>query len=279
MIPDALSYELSAVAPSLFLDDGQMRNNNKADLMNDLLNPGKVEDYPVDSHHVFDGCAWLYQTAWPKIGMISDLYKLFLKGVLYECKSRNQITVCFDDYETDATKGPEQKRRKHGVSTMQFDVKLNTPIPGDRQKFLADRTNKQRLIDLFSSLLMQDGVSVRHAVSDGDADTLIVKESLTNANQSTVVVHSFDTDVFVILLHHCCDDLHDIFMTTKKGIVSIKNVIAALDDDLRKCLLFSHAISGCDSCVCNLWHWEIKSIPQIKKISALAGSDQRFRGG
>ena len=64
LIPDALSYELSAVAPSLFLDDGQMRKNNKADLMNDVLNPGKVE---VDSHHVFDGCAWLYQTAWPKL--------------------------------------------------------------------------------------------------------------------------------------------------------------------------------------------------------------------
>ena len=194
-----------------------------------------------------------------------SLYKLFLKGVLYECESRNQITVCFDDYESDTTKGPEQKRRKHGVSTMQFDVKLNTPIPGDRQKFLADQTNKQRLIDLFSSLLMQDGVSVRHAVSDGDADTLIVKESLTNANQSTVVVHSFDTDVFVILLHHCCDDLHDIFMSTKKGIVSIKNVIAALDDDLQKCLLFSHAISGCDTVSATFSIGKLKAFRKLKK--------------
>ena len=87
LIPDALSYELSAVAPSLFLDDGQMRKNNKADLMNEFVKPGKVECFPATSYHVFDGCAWLYTTSWPKIGKISDLYQMFLQGLIHEAKS------------------------------------------------------------------------------------------------------------------------------------------------------------------------------------------------
>jgi hypothetical protein len=150
---------------------------------------------------------------------------------------------------------------------MQFDVKLDTPIPGDRQKFLADKTNKQRLIDLFSSLLVQDGISVRHAIADGDADTLIIKESLTNANQSAVVVHSFDTDVFIVLLYHINDDLFDIFIITKKGIVSIKKVAKALDYDLLKCILFIHAISGCDTVSATFGIGKLKAFRKLK-ISA-----------
>ena len=54
-------------------------------------------------------------------------------------------------------------------------------------------------------------------------------------------------------------------MTTKKGIVSIKNVIAALDDDLRKCLLFSNAISGCDTVSATFSIGKLKAFRKLKK--------------
>ena len=45
-LSEIFSYELSAVAPSLFLDNGEMRKNNKSDLMNELLpkNSAQVPD-------------------------------------------------------------------------------------------------------------------------------------------------------------------------------------------------------------------------------------------
>ena len=53
------SYELAAVAPALFLDNGMMRKNNKAELMNALLSTIEciVASYSPDSYHVIDGCA------------------------------------------------------------------------------------------------------------------------------------------------------------------------------------------------------------------------------
>ena len=264
-IPDALSYELSAVAPSLFFDDGQMRKHNKADLMNELLKPGKVECFPAKSYHVVDGSAWLYHTSWPKIGKISDLYQMFLQGLIHEAESSSNVTVCFDYYELERTKGPEQKRRRQNFSTTQIDVKINTPIPSDRQKFLSDKGNKQKLVDLFSSLLVNDGITVKHAFVDGDADTLIVKESLNKAHDCAVSVHSFDTDVFITLLYHYTDDMYDIHIKTKKGVVSMKKIAATMDDELQSCLLFCHAISGCDTVSATFGIGKLKAFRILKQ--------------
>ena len=56
--------------------------------------------------------------------------------------------------------------------------------------------NKQKLIDLFSFHLQQADVTVKHAVEDGDADTLIVEQALNKAEDVNTVVHSVETDVF-----------------------------------------------------------------------------------
>ena len=42
---DVFSYELSAVAPSLFHDNGQMKTNNKAELITELIKFGEMETW------------------------------------------------------------------------------------------------------------------------------------------------------------------------------------------------------------------------------------------
>ena len=187
-LTEAFSFELSAVVPSIFYDDGQMRKNNKAELMNVLLIPGKVDTYSQTSHHVFDGCAKVYDISWPKVGKLSDLYQLYLESLSNES---SEATVIFDNYTSKTTKALEQKRRKGNVLATDIDVKMNTPIPTDREKFLSSKTNKQKLIDMFSSLLTQAGVTVKHALEDGDADTLIVSEALLRAKTGPAVSSSF----------------------------------------------------------------------------------------
>ena len=137
LLQDVFSHELSAVAPSLFHDNGDMRKNNKADLMNELLVPGMVNAIQIQGcYYVFDGCAWLYTIPWPKVGNFHDLYKLFFASIKKEREAGSGITVIFDNYNVESTKAPEQKRRKRGNLISKVDVKLNTLIPTDREKLM-----------------------------------------------------------------------------------------------------------------------------------------------
>ena len=72
-----------------------MRKMNKAELM---------KTYSADSYHVIDGCVWVYRTPWPKIGKLSDLYRLFLDILSLD---QGGTTVIFDDYTQENAKAPE----------------------------------------------------------------------------------------------------------------------------------------------------------------------------
>ena len=117
---------------------------------------------------------------------------------------------------------------------------------------------------MFSVLLVKDGIKVRHALADNDADTVIVQEALIRSKTFETVVHSVDTDVFNALLYHAIEGYKDIIMATKKGLVSIGKVRSAMSNDLRLCILFIHAISGCDTVSANIRHRKIKAYKHIK---------------
>ena len=76
---------------------------------------------------------------------------------------------------------------------------MNTQIPSDRQKFLSNEENKQKLIDMFSVLLVKDGIKVRHALANNDADTVIVQEALIRSKNCEAVVHFVNIGVFKAL--------------------------------------------------------------------------------
>ena len=155
------------------------------------------------------------------------------------------MSVLFDSYNVETTKGPEQKRRKKDIVSIEVKVDWNLPIPSDKKNFMSSKRNKQQLIDLFSSELIKNGVVVKHAT--GDADILVVKEAIEKAEfASPVIVHALDTDIFITLLYHISTD-SSMMMTTKKGLVSVSDISDKLDAKLKECLPFVHAISGCDT--------------------------------
>ena len=55
---EMFSHELSGVAPLLFHDNGKMRKNNKAELMNKITKI-LIDVLTESAFHVIDGCAWL----------------------------------------------------------------------------------------------------------------------------------------------------------------------------------------------------------------------------
>lgn len=99
---------------------------------------------------------------------------------------------------------------------------------------------------MFSFHLHKEGIIVKHSLDNGDADTMIVQLALEKAKESDVVVHSTDTDIFIALIYHYDISDKSIKMTTNKGLCEIKNLFVVLNEDLRRCLLIAHAMSGCD---------------------------------
>ena len=215
------SCELSGVASSLFHDNGNMRKNSKAELMSEISTV--LTDVLMESaFHVIDGCVWLYRIYWAKVGNIKDLYSSFQQTLLTECGTNiNQISVLFDGYTVESTKGPEQKRKQKNLASVEMKVDWNLPNPQNMKSFLTSSSNKQQLIDLFAQKLLIDGVHVEQA--RGDADMLIVKEVLFKAEEfDSVVVHLRDTHVFIALLYHLDSNIHkNVIMETKKGCVSL----------------------------------------------------------
>ena len=266
LMEDVFSYELASVAPARFLNNAMMRKTNNTELMNALLVlcPCIIKTYSADSYNAIHGCTWFYCISWPKVGNLNDLYRLFLDSLLLD---QGGATVIFDDYTQESTKAPEQKRRKNNISSTQTDLKMNTIIQTDRKKFLSCKENKQKLIDLFSFQLLQEGVLVKHALDVGDADTMIVQQALNEATKENVVFHCIDTDVFIVLLHHFDISGNSIVMTTKQGLCSIEKVVSALDDDSRQCLLISHAISGCDTVSATFGMGKLKAFNKFKESS------------
>ena len=105
----------------------------------------------------------------------------------------------------------------------------------------------------------------KHALVDGDVDRMIIQKALNVATKKNVVVHCIDTDVFIALLHHFDISGNSIVMTTKQGLCSIEKVVSALDDDLRQCLLISHAISGCNTMSATFGMGKLKAFNKFKE--------------
>ena len=73
-----------------------------------------------------------------------------------------------------------------------------------------------------------------------------------------------DTDIVCLLVHHFNSEHHnDIYLTTKKGTYSIKEISSHLDHKEKEILLLIHSISGCDS-VSGLFGF---SSPLMSKVS------------
>ena len=176
-------------------------------------------------------------------------------------------TAIFDDYTQENTKAPEQKRWKSNASSTHIDVKMSTIIPTDWKKFLSCKVNKQKLIDLLSFHLLQEIVLVKHTLDDGDVDTMIVQQALNEATKNNVIVHCINTDIFIAFLHHFDISGNSIVMITKEWLCSIEEVVSALDDDLRQCLLIIHAISGCDTVSATFGIGKLKAFNKFKESS------------
>lgn len=124
-----------------------------------------------------------------------------------------------------------------------------------KQEFFRNRENKMQLIQLLITTFKREGINVTQ--SQGDADVMICKKALQQAEQgSQVEVSGKDTDLLVILVHHWRQGMNLFFRTSCKESKTLKDHAKTMwwsvehiakDEFLRKHILFGHIWSGCDT--------------------------------
>ena len=90
--------------------------------------------------------------------------------------------------------------------------------------------------------------------SQEEADTLIILHSIyadrTGTEDADIIIHSPDTDVFLLLIAFCHKCTHQLYFDTgvgnKRRMIHIQTLCQKIDKDIQDCILGLHAFTGCD---------------------------------
>ncbi|KAG0720027.1 hypothetical protein GWK47_007031 [Chionoecetes opilio] len=73
------------------------------------------------------------------------------------------------------------------------------------------------------------------------------EEEKEENNEEEEEVRAEDADVLIMLVHHSSSTNHPLFLTTLKGSYDVRRIREALSERQKRCLLFCHAFTGCDT--------------------------------
>lgn len=122
-------------------------------------------------------------------------------------------------------------------------------VPISQEKFLSNRSNKNRFI----STLMQklENINIASKQAQDDADVLIIETAIEEAYTRKTVVVGEDVDLLVILIARTSSQKHIFFFKPGKGNVDTKIYSSTNSMDHynfgREHILFLHAVTGCDT--------------------------------
>ena len=138
-------------------------------------------------------------------------------------RNYGSVSIVFDGYDNKISiKSSEQVRRSDlKGSTPNIKISEHNQNLYSKECFLSNPNNKKELVSLLSTSFIADSQDV--FVYKGDADSKIASTALELTKENQVVVVTDDTDVPVMLLHHCKEDLKDIFFMSGNKRWSIKD--------------------------------------------------------
>jgi hypothetical protein len=252
--------------PAALFDSSAMpRQANKAvlaDAMWELFQKGRIHinDHPAkhiidpqkreqqcmhnSRSYVLDGGALLHRVLWRRGVYFQILCQLYVD---YVTKRYQSATVVFDGYEDGPFIKDADHQRRTGSKigpTVKFMARTVNNLK--KHEFLANKTNKQRFINLLSESLVKAGCKAVNA--NGDADVLIVQTAVEFAKTSDTVLGD-DTYLLVLLYFHSDMAAHDMYFipepkttSTKQRAWNIKSTKSVLGLDICSRLLFIHAI-------------------------------------
>ena len=197
-----------------------------------------IEEEPHGVVFVLDGGSLLQRVPRPKSTSYTGLCQLYAQFINSYFGSQT-----LDGYDSGPTTKDEIHKRRIG-SEMGVDVDF-TPdllLTMKKKPFLA---NPRKITKVHLSL-NGEGLQVKFSNVDADYDTAMT--ACDAAQTVPVVVVGDDTDLLVLLLHHFDPDSHNpIYLQTSSKTISIPVLQTSLDPTLSQLILFTRALSGCDT--------------------------------
>ena len=224
---------------------------------------------------------------------------------------KNDVTIIFDRYYDYSIKSVTREKRNVIQSSKRVKITLTGPAH-DKNVVLANKDNKIQLIRILveslKTLQLQRRESERKLIVTGldpipfevcrgnvrdrldlknlqeEADTIIVAQMLSMVNEGyrQIQVICKDTDVFVILLHHYCQQqlsekvpTVDVLMQyppSAQTAISIPTTTESLPSTVVSSVLAAHVLSGCDTVS------QLFGIGKKKVIKLLKGQDNNANG-
>ena len=142
---------------------------------------------------------------------------------------------------------PTKKRTLRCAPTaVHFTSDLRLQIK--KEKFLANRENKQRFINVLSKELEKAGCCCFQASED--ADLMIVKTALNSSNKIDTILTGEDTDLLVLLCYHFRQEPFGVFLMSEPKqstshqvkIWNIRGFTETLGPSVCSHMLFLHAL-------------------------------------
>jgi hypothetical protein len=165
---EVLKYELAAVPPAMFHDDGKMRKTKKSDLAVKLEeNGGEIVVLPqisLVSHtdaYLIDGMAMIQSLNENHFKTFNDVGNLVLKRCIRILNNRDMdvavVTVVFDRYDQELSiKSSERDRRGTTDGGIAILIQGNRDVPNYRC-FLKSAVNKASLAAFISDYVCSNG--------------------------------------------------------------------------------------------------------------------------
>ncbi|KYN08445.1 hypothetical protein ALC62_00577 [Cyphomyrmex costatus] len=244
-----LQFELAPFPLSLFTAEG-MRKGTKSTLYS-AFEPLTTPVQPTEKTlHIIDGGYLLHKVVWGRLQTIDLICKKYLTYI--QQNFPNDITVVVDGYPEDVniigTKTAERLRRSRMFQTIEIAFTQHTILQTSQEKFLANNRNKERLIKMLTSYLIEAGIAVEQAFED--ADTLIVETAIQRADvYDCVEIVGEDIDLLVLLTGLAHDKNNIFFHKPAKGKTPASRFSSASfrNESISEHIFFLHAISSCDT--------------------------------
>ena len=200
-------------------------------------------------HYVLDSGALVQRIPWARGSTYRCICTQYPE---YVTKEYGQATVVFDGYDGTSTKDTTHQRRtrRNAGAKVTFDEDMQVTMK--KEQFLANKTNKQRFINMLSTKIRAQNCQTHHAA--GDADLLIVQKAAESAATTDTVLIGDYTDLLILLIYHTNLKSCDLFFQPepKKNVKTphvwnMKSVKQQLGPDVSQHIFFIHALLGCDT--------------------------------
>lgn len=283
-LKEVFSYPLGPVPWSLATPLGGLVKTNKANLMHELekgVIPLTRE--PSEYCSIIDGMALVRKLQ--VAGKTFDEFAVLLfESSRRMSKKASRIDIVFDVYRDLSIKNAERSRRSDSSANAIFQIIIGSQPIRQWTSFLSNNQNKNALVEFLKSkfdklpndILQPMYITCRNccyksgvhgteevvelSCSHEEADTRMLLHAQHASNtHHCIVIHTPDTDVFLIALSVLTSMGIEIFVRTGTGnsnrIISLSqikdNIVslsASSDDDLViKSILGLHSFTGCDT--------------------------------